>query len=78
MQNMDAMTNIIYGVISGLIAALLFELLRSNSSWFPGPSEAPAYVEPELPDEERARNRAKLSLAMFNIFFYFYTFFIVY
>jgi len=75
---MDAVTNIIYGVVSGLIASLLFELLRSNSNWFPGPSEAPEYVEPELPDEERARNRAKLGFAAFNVFFYFYTFFIVY
>lgn len=75
---MDAVTNIIYGVVSGLIASLLFELLRSNSNWFPGPSEAPEYVEPELPDEERARNRAKLGFALFNVFFYFYTFFIVY
>ena len=75
---MDAMTNIIYGVISGLIAAFLFELLRSKSNWFPGPSQAPEYIELELPDETRAKNRAKFNLAMFNIFFYFYTFFIVY
>ena len=75
---MDAVTNIIYGVVSSLIAAMLFELMRSNSNWFPGPSEAPEYVEPELADEERARNRAKLAFAVFNVFFYFYTFFIVY
>jgi hypothetical protein len=75
---MDAMINIIYGVISGLIAAFIFEILRSRSNWFPGPSEAPAYVESELPSDERARNRAKLGFAMFNVFFYFYTFFIVY
>ena len=72
------MTNILYGVISGLVASFLFELLRKNSNWFPGPSEAPEYVQPELPDEERARNRAKLSMAMFNVFFYFYTYLIVY
>jgi hypothetical protein len=75
---MDAMTNIIYGVISGVIAAFIFEILRSRSNWFPGPSEAPAYVEPALRSDERARNRAKLGFAMFNVFFYFYTFFIVY
>ena len=75
---MDTVTNIIYGVVSGLIASLLFELLRSNLNWFPGPSETPEYVEPELPDKERARNRAKLGFALFNVFFYFYTFFIVY
>lgn len=75
---MGAMTNILYGIVSGLVASFLFELFRKNSNWFPGPSEAPEYVQPELPDEERARNRAKLSMAMFNVFFYFYTYFIVY
>lgn len=75
---MEAMTNIIFGVISGLIASFLFELLRSNSNWFPGPSQAPEYIKLEFPDEKRANNRAKLNLAMFNIFFYFYTFFMVY
>ncbi len=75
---MDAIVNIVYGVISGLIAALLFELFRANSSWFPGPTEAPEYIEPELPNEERAKNRARLNLFVFNVVFYFYTFFIVY
>lgn len=75
---MGILINIIYGIVSGLIASLLFELLRSNSNWFPGPSEAPKYVEPELPDEKRANNRAKLGFAFFNVSFYFYTFFIVY
>lgn len=75
---MDAITNIIYGVVSGLIASFLFELLRKNFNWFPGPSEAPKYIQPVLPDDERARNRAKLNMAIFNLFFYFYTYFIVY
>ncbi|MDN6870462.1 MULTISPECIES: hypothetical protein [Aeromonas] len=75
---MDAMINILYGIISGIAASFLFELLRKNSNWFPGPSEAPEYVQPALPDEERARNRARLNLAMFNVFFYFYTYFIIY
>ena len=75
---MDAATNILYGVISGIIASFFFELLRAKSSWFPGPSDSPEEYKIDLPDEERAKNRAKLNMMTFNVFFYFYTFFIVY
>lgn len=79
---MDAVSAIFLGVISSLIASFIFEFIRSNSSWFPGPSDAPDYIEPESQHDseeyERKRNREKLGLTLFNLFFYFYTFFIVY
>lgn len=77
---MDILTNLIFGIIASLIAAVIFETLRNNSNWFPGVQESQNEEEPELQniDDQRAQNRAKLNLALFNIFFYAYTFFIIY
>lgn len=75
---MEVVTTIIYGVISSLVAAFLFEVLRSNSDWFPRPYNEPSYRKPDIVSDGRARNRAKLHLIVFNTFFYFYTFFVVY
>jgi uncharacterized membrane protein YeaQ/YmgE (transglycosylase-associated protein family) len=76
---MDAIQNIILGVIGSLIAAFIFELWRANSDWFPGPSTPPArFMEPEAEADARARNRQRFKMAIFNGFFYLYTFFLVY
>ncbi len=76
---MDAIQNIILGVIGSLIAAFIFELWRANSDWFPGPSTPPArFMEPEAKADARTRNRQRLKMAIFNGFFYLYTFFLVY
>ncbi|HHG8774665.1 TPA: hypothetical protein ACPYU1_004096 [Raoultella planticola] len=79
---MDVIFTILYGIVGSLIASFMFELLRAKSSWFPGPSESTDYKE-NVSDsngaiDERQVNRAKLHWAFFNIFFYCYTFFIVY
>ncbi len=76
---MDALQNIILGVIGSLIAAFIFEVWRNNSDWFPGPSTPPVrYQKNSENSDPRRRNREKFSLAIFNGFFYFYTFFLVY
>ncbi|MGA6137572.1 hypothetical protein ACPER7_14880 [Acinetobacter dispersus] len=75
---MDVIENIIYGIISSLIASIIFESLRSNTNWFPGPPELTERAEQKLPNDVRAKNRAKLSITFINIYFYFSTFFIVY
>lgn len=79
---MDVMLTILYGVIGSLIASFVFELLRSKSNWFPGPSESTSYkvnaFESNDTIDERRVNRAKLHWTFFNIIFYCYTFFIVY
>jgi len=76
--DMEIFTTIVYGVISSLVAAFLFEIMRSNSEWFPRPYDEPNYGRREVINDERARNRAKLHSFAFNTFFYCYTFFVVY
>lgn len=76
---MDAVQNIILGVIGSLIAAFIFELWRANSDWLPGPSTPPVrFMEREAEADARARNRERFKMAIFNGFFYLYTFFLVY
>lgn len=75
--------NFVFAIISSIVASFIFELIRSNSSWFPGPSKPvenvdPVYEHPKSQDERRAQNKAKLDAFIFNAFFYFYTFLLVY
>jgi uncharacterized membrane protein YeaQ/YmgE (transglycosylase-associated protein family) len=76
---MDAIQAVILGAIGSLIAAFIFELWRANLGWFPGPSTPPTrFREPEAEDDARGRNRKRFKMAIFNGFFYLYTFFLVY
>ncbi|MGY6237082.1 hypothetical protein ACW910_06065 (plasmid) [Burkholderia ambifaria] len=76
---MDALFNLLLGIIGSLIAAVIFEILRANSDWFPGPA-TPSRPYSPIEDEfdERARNREKFKIFIFNVFFYFSTFYLTY
>jgi uncharacterized membrane protein YeaQ/YmgE (transglycosylase-associated protein family) len=76
---MDVIQNIILGVIGSLIAAFIFELWRANSNWFPSPSTPPArFMKHEAETDARDQNKKRFKMAIFNGFFYLYTFFLVY
>lgn len=79
---MSVILTILYGVVGSLIASFMFELLRAKSNWFPGPSESIHYKVDAFESNDtldvRQVNRAKLHWTFFNVFFYCYTFFIVY
>lgn len=77
---MDTLFNIGTNIVCGIIAAFLFELLRSNSDWFPGPRPLPIPlpVSSPGPDKVRLANKQKLNLFVYNVFFYFYTLYLVY
>ncbi|HDR9499771.1 TPA: hypothetical protein QDC06_003020 [Burkholderia cepacia] len=76
---MDALFNLLLGIVGSLIAAVIFEILRANSDWFPGPA-APSRPHAPIEDEfdERARNREKFKIFTFNVLFYFSTFYLTY
>lgn len=77
----DVLTTILYGIISSIIAAIIIELARKNSSWIPSPSENKSLkntLEPIEQNDVRSRNKEKLNRTFFNMFFYFYTFMLLY
>jgi hypothetical protein len=84
-KSVDIASALFYGVVSSVIASILFEILRSKSGWFPGPLDLSSDAELEPPILEnsnsgdvRAANRRKLRFFLFNLFFYSYTFFVIY
>ena len=76
---MNAITNFLQAVLASFIAAILLELLRKKSGWFPSPSDEPIPIKPEMSVfDQRESNRQKLNLTLFNVIFFGYTFFIIY
>jgi len=75
---LEILGTLVIGIIGSLIAAIIFESIRNNSNWMPGPSSPPKPAPIDNEEDERALNKAKLKIAIFNGLFYFYTYFIIY
>lgn len=72
----SALSNLLVGVISSIVGATIFELLRVRFPIIPAPvrSSAPPHTRPSEPDYARERNRRFLR----NVLFYALTFFVLY
>ena len=76
---METLESILVGIIGSLIAAVIIELLRVKSNWFPDPSAPPPSIPRVQSDTDiREMNRQRVKLTDLNLFFYLYTFYLFY
>lgn len=77
----DMVESLAIGIVGSLIAASIWEAMRSQSGWTPSPTASPSPVakaRPDRPIDARANNRRRVTEFAANVFFYAFTFYLIY